>query len=110
MLMYMRGLNSAVVKSLGVVIWKVVVAPPRPVVFPWYLWFSPPRLTTAGHDSSVDSDAAWYAIGTAIDPRVRHIFLCIFGHENNSKAILSLPLFKEEQLSINDERMCAMYW
>ena len=32
------------------------------------LWFSPPRMTTAGRDSSVNSDAAWDARGTVIDP------------------------------------------
>ena len=55
-------------------------------------------------------DLAWESRGTAIDPRVRHIFSRIFGHEIISTAILPLPLIQEEQLSINGERMCAKYW
>ena len=31
------------------------------------------------------------------------------GHEQNSTAILSLPLIQEEQLSFNGERMCTKY-
>ena len=48
--------------------------------------------------STVDCDVAWESRGTAIDPRVQHIFLLRFGHENISRAILSLPLIQEEHL------------
>ena len=41
-------------------------------------------------------------------PRVRHILLGRFGHENISTAIL--PLIQEEQLSINGKRTFARYW
>ena len=43
----------------------------------------------------------WGSRGTAIDPRVWHIFLLRFGHENISRAILPLPLIQEEHLSVN---------
>ena len=61
----------------------------------------------AGRYSSVGSDVAWESRGTAIDPRVRHIFR---GHGIISAAILPLPLIQEEQLSVNGERMCPKYW
>ena len=61
----------------------------------------------AGHYSSVGSDVAWESRGTGINPRVRHIFTRRFGHENNSTAILPLPLIQEEHLSVNGEKMCT---
>ena len=64
---------------------------------------------SAGRYSSVDSDVAWESRGTAIDPRVRHIFSWRFGHETISTAILPLPLIQEEHLSVNGERMGAKY-
>ena len=66
--------------------------------------------TEAGCHSSVGSDVAWESRGTAIDPRVRHIFSRRFGHENISTTILPLPLIQEEHLSVNGERMGAKYW
>ena len=54
---------------------------------------------------SIGSNEALDARGTAIDPRVQHIFLRRFGHDNISMAILPLPLIQEEQLSVNGERM-----
>ena len=66
---------------------------------------------SAGRYSSVDSDVAWESRGTAIDPRVRHIFSWRFGHDLViSTAILPLPLIQEEHLSVNGERMGAKYW
>ena len=50
----------------------------------------------AGRYSSVGSDVAWESRGTAIDPRVQHIFSLRFGHEIISTAILPLPLIQEE--------------
>ena len=91
----MRGLDSEVVKSLAchhcdpesipcVRMWQDNGRLSKAGAFPWDLLFSPSRTTTAGHDSLMDSDAAWDARGTAIDPRIRHIFLLRFGHENIS--------------------------
>ena len=37
-------------------------------------WFSTQHSRKAGRYSSVSSDVAWESRGTAIDPRVRHIF------------------------------------
>ena len=59
--------------------------------------------------SSFGSDVAWDSRGTAIDPRVRHIFSLRFGHENISTVILPLPLIQEEHLSVNGEKMCTKY-
>ena len=67
-------------------------------------------MSQAGSYSSVSSDVTWESRGTAIDPRVQHIFALRFGHEIISTAILPLPLIQEEQLSFNGERMCAKYW
>ena len=63
----------------------------------------------AGRYSPVGSDVAWESSGTAIDPRVRHIFSGRFGHEIISTAILPLLLIQEEQLSVNGERMWAKH-
>ena len=45
---------------------------------------NPSKIFFAGRYSSVGSDVAWESSGTAIDPRIRHIFLRRFGHENIS--------------------------
>ena len=63
--------------------------------------------STIYSDLSVCSDVAWESRGTAIDPRVWHIFSRRFGHKNISTAILPLPLIREEHLSINAKR-CAL--
>ena len=42
-----------------------------------------------------------------IDPHTWYIILCRFSHENISTAILPLLLIQEEQLSVNEERMCT---
>ena len=68
------------------------------------------KLLSAGRHSSVGSDVPWESRGTAIDPHVRHVFLCRFGHENISTAILPLLLIQEEHLSVNGKRMGAKYW
>ena len=62
----------------------------------------------AGRYSLVGSDVAWESRGTAIDPRVRHIFSLRFGHEIISTAILPLSLIQEEHLSVNGEKRCAL--
>ena len=55
--------------------------------------------------------SAWYADGRGFDPHVRQNILSLrFGHENNSTAILSLPLIQEGQLSVTGERMGTKNW
>ena len=68
------------------------------------------KCKSAGRFSSVGSDVYWELRSTAIDPRVQHIFLSRFGHENISTAILPLPLIQEEYLPVNSEMMCAKNW
>ena len=48
--------------------------------------------------------------GPEFDRHVPHILSWRLGHENNSTAILPLPLIQEEQLSVTGERMCTKYW
>ena len=68
---------------------------------------TPLRLTRRG--SSIGSVFAWHVSGPEFDPHVWHILSWRLGHENISTAILSLPLFQEEQLSVTGERMCTKY-
>ena len=68
------------------------------------------NLFVTGRGSSIGSVSAWHASGPEFDPHVRHILSWRLGHENISTAILPLPLFQEEQLSVTGERMCTNYW
>ena len=65
---------------------------------------------STGRGSSIRSEFAWHASGPEFDPHIRHILSWRLGHENISTAILPLPLFQEEQLSVTGERMCTKYW
>ena len=75
--LYMRGLDSAVVKSLachccdpglipGVGMWQGSGRPHKAGGFSQDLRFSPPCMTIAGLDSLVYSDATWDVKGTGI--------------------------------------------
>ena len=49
--------------------------------------------------------------GRGFDPHIwQNIISLIFGHENISTAILSLPLIQEGQLSVSGVRMGTKYW
>ena len=62
-----------------------------------------------GHGSSIGSVSTWHASGPEFDHHVRRILSWRLGHENNSTAILPLPLIQEEQLSVTGKRMCIKY-
>ena len=64
----------------------------------------------AARGSSIGSMFAWHASGPEFDPHVKHILSWRLGHENISTAILPLPLFQEEQLSVTGARICTKYW
>ena len=53
--------------------------------------------------------SAWYANGRELDPHIRLHSFMKFGQEIISMAILSLPLFQEEQLSVTGKRLCTKY-
>ena len=64
----------------------------------------------AGHGSPIGGASASYEDGRRFDSHIwQHSFVQI-GHEIISKAILSLPLIQEGQLSVTGERMCTKYW
>ena len=61
-------------------------------------------MSNARSGSSIGCASAWYADGRGLDPHARQNILSLrFGHEK-SKAILSIPLIQEEQLSVTGER------
>ena len=62
--------------------------------FPRNLRFSPPRMTTAGRDSSVNGDTAWGVRGTAIEPASDKFF-----REDLVMKIFLRPFF-EKKMSI----------
>ena len=61
------------------------------------------------HGSSVGCTAAWYAACHGFDILSATFFRGDWSYNNFSKAILSLPLIQEGQLSVTGKRMCTKY-
>ena len=58
---------------------------------------------TAGPGSLVRCRSDWYSGDRGFDPPVRQYSFVEIGHENFSRAILSLLLIQVEQLSVQDQ-------